>query len=193
MPLIEIDDVELAALRNNKKVLDTLGGNAKTRQRLLGLIKEVAPGTAIPEIDAAAPVLEVVKGLNDRFDEFDKRMKERDADDIKTKSQREIDDSITRGRTMLRQRGYTEDGVEQVEKLMQQRGLIDYEAAAALFEKNEPKDEAVMPTDYARGWDFASPADNDEDHKLLLKDPAAFARKETNKFLRELKTANGRR
>lgn len=192
MSLVELDESEVLALRNSKAVLDRLGSNSKTRQRLLSLVKEISPDTAIPEIDAARPVLDVVSKVSERLDAMAKKMDERDADESKTKSAREIESMVEKGRAKLRTAGYQDDGIEAIEKLMQDRGLIDYDAAAALFEKQQPKDNMVQPSDYSKSWDFGTPADGDDTSKNWLKDPVAQSRTEVSKFMREMRAAGGR-
>lgn len=185
MALIEVDSdeysrlvAELQTARPSKALLDRLGNNAKTRRQVLQLYKEVDPNASIPEIDAASPVLEEVNKTRAEMAVLQKKLDDRDAAEARATREREVQNSITLGQDRLRTAGWTDEGITNVEKLMQDRGLTDYEAAAALFERSQPKDEPVMPSDFGRNWDlFAAPSDN-EDIKAAVSLPRGAAQEQ---------------
>lgn len=170
MALIEVDGDEYARLVNelqtarpSKALLDKLGSNAGTRRKVLELYKQVDPNVVIPEIDAASPILDEVKQTRDAMAAMQKKLDDRDAAEARALRERAVQDSITAGHDKLRSAGWTDEGITNVEKLMQERSLTDYEAAAALYERAQPKDEPILPSDFGRSWDlFAPPADNDD-------------------------------
>jgi len=176
MPMIEDTEFEqiTAKLRNYDELAKGAGllnklGQGKNRRKLLELVKEEFPQASIPEIDAAAPVLDEVKQTREEMAALKKQLEEEKKAQAEAKREQELSGYVEKNRKMLRDQGWLPEGIEKVEKLMTERGLTDYEAAAALVERMEPKDEPVLPN-YDRSWNFTMP-DRDadaEDHKLLV-------------------------
>lgn len=200
---LQIDESEYEALVNRAKLAESAVpsqnllnklGAGKNRQRLLELIKEEYPQASIPELDAAKPVLSEVEKLRAEMKaERDARQKEKDEAAAREAESRSKD-FVEKNRKKLRNDGWLPEGIEKVEKLMTDRGLTDYEAAAALVEKSEPKSDPVIPN-YDRSWNFTQPdsPDQADDHKLLVsgvKGAKAWQDKQVAKFLKE--KASGR-
>ena len=100
--------------------------------------------------------------------------------------QKEVDHLIESERRKLRKAGWDDDGIAQVEKTMQDRGVVDYEMAAAYVERNMRKPEVADDTfSMSDSWNIGTAADEDESHKGWLKDPIAQSRKEISKFFTE--------
>lgn len=196
MPLIEdADYAELSRRAQSAEahvkssvLLDKIG-NGPNRRKLLELIKEAYPESNIPELDAAKPVIDDMGKLREELAALRKQGEDDKAERAKQERERSTTDYIERNRKVLRDQGFQKEGIEAVEKLMQERGLTDYEAAAALFERSQPKDEPVLPN-YDRGWNFTTPdrEDEAESHKLLVSSPRG-ARKwqdqQVRKFFQE--------
>src|SRR5258708_13762610 len=158
MALIEDNELELLRQRAaqadgalpSKQLLDALGKNPKTRTQMLQVMKELNPNLVIPEIDSTKPVLDALAKQNEEIAALRKHIADKDAEDTKKRSASAVDEEISRGRKRLRDSGWTKDGIDGVEKLMQERGLADYDAAAALFEKEHKQDEPIVPTNFGR-------------------------------------------
>jgi len=180
----EIDDIELKQLREYKEAVVAITKDPSRRMKLLEMWKEADPAKSIPEIDAAQPIR---KELSDVRDKTTKELEELRALVEKQRLQQEYKELLTSERAKLRSAGWTSEGIEQVEKLMQERGIGDYEVAAAYIEKSQQAKAAEpSPIEYTgRQWDFTSPDEGDAAHELLMKDPNKFARKEVNKFFAE--------
>jgi hypothetical protein len=204
MALIEVEDGEYRRLKAerdsfapSKALLDKLGSNPKTRGRVLELMKEANPDLVIPEIDAAKPFLDKLNSTQKELDDLKKQL----ADDAKASDERkrnaEVDGRIESGRALLRKLGYNDDGIKGVEKVMQERGLADYEAAEAFFERENKSDNAApfVPGDYGRGSALFSPPEGNPWIAALRPRPAAGAQKaindvtnsEINKFYAEIR------
>lgn len=169
MAIIEVDEAEfkrvqaeLASTKPSKAALDKLGANPKTRAKLLQLMKEDNPALVIPELDAAQPVMEKVSALEKQLNEERETRAKEKADAEKEARESSVKQTINEARSDMRKRGWTDDGIAGVEKLMQDEGIANYRAAEALFEKNQPKDEPILPSNYSRSWDFMH-ADESED------------------------------
>jgi hypothetical protein len=209
MPLVEVDQEQLQALQKaaeeaktavpSKALLDKIGGNPKTRAQFLKLWKEVQPDVVIPEIDAATPHLEALEGIRKEFHEFKKSLEDEKEETSKKRTLEEIDNQIKRGRKKLKDQGWLDEGIASVEKLMQDRGISDYDAAAALWEKENPKEEPIIPSNFGESqWNLLS--DNQEDEGIkaavaLPKGPAQdralkrWQNKELQSFFNEIRGA----
>lgn len=181
-------------LEGKAKVLDALGANPKTRRRTLEMLKEINPALSIPEIDAAAPVLDEVKKANDRVAALEKQIQDDKETRAKEDRERSTTGKIEEGRAALRKKGYTDEGIAAVEKLMQDEGIIHYEAAASLLASRTPPEEAVTPTHYGRDMpmvDDQSPNELREAMKLprgqALKAVDRWSQNEIRKGLAELR------
>jgi hypothetical protein len=175
MPLIEVDQDQFAALQKaaeeaktalpSKTLLDKIGGNPKTRAQFLKLWKEVQPEVVIPEIDAATPHLEALETIKKEFQDFKKSLEDEKEEVKKKRTLEEIDAQIAKGRRKLKDTGWMDEGIASVEKLMQDRGISDYDAAAALWEKENPKEEPITPSNFGEPqWNLL--ADNQEDEGI---------------------------
>lgn len=209
MALVEIDQDQLVRLQAlakeaetagpSKKLLDKIGSNPKTRMNLLKLWKEVEPETTIPEIDAATPHLEALEGVKKELADFRKALEDEKTEAKKKQTLEEIDNQIAKGRKRLKDQGFTQEGVEAVEKLMQDRSISDYDAAAALWEKENPKEEPITPTNYGEAqWNLLSDNQEDEGIKAAVQLPRGPAQnralerwknKEIQSFFNEVRGA----
>jgi hypothetical protein len=127
-----------------KKLLDDMGNNPKTRELALRIIKEVRPNMPLPELDAQTKAAALIDAkLKPVLDKLEAKEKKEEEEKL-GKSAKSVDDLIDRGRKWLKEEGYSKEGIESVESLMQSEGLTNYEAAASLWERRNPKDESVV-------------------------------------------------
>ena len=145
----------------SKKLLDALGNNPKTRAKALELIKEVLPNFSIPEVDvpkhATALIDQKMKAVTEKLEALEKK----EQDEKTKKSAQSIDELIASGRKQLKKEGYSDEGIDKIEKLMQDRGLTDYEAAASLFDRQNPPDEPVT-SNIINAKDWGGLVENEE-------------------------------
>lgn len=175
MALTEIDEQQLATLKAGYALLDSMMKNPKTKSDAEKLIKQVKP-EMVTTADILAPVDEKVEGLRKDFQEFAKKQIER-----------EQDNELKAGFDALRKRGYQDEGLEAIQKLMIERKIADIEAAAALFDRmNPPKPQAASGF-AGTEWGFGRQTE-DPDLKLLFGDPDAWADKEIGKVLAEARS-----
>ena len=113
-----------------------ISGNAKTRKGFLGLVKEVAPETPIPEIDEVKAVDERIAAEREAREKFEKEQRDRwFADDLAKKK------SDARAKY-----GLDEAGMAKMEEMMKKGELpADYGWAAALYKQQT---EQAAPTNY---------------------------------------------
>ena len=181
MPTAEIDEVELA--------------NPKAKRKVLEAYREHDPNARIPELDAeaaaAAPVNELTKTVADLRKEI--------ADD---KAEREkkirldaLNGTVEGGMAKLRREGWQDEGLAEVRKIMDEKGILDPEIAAAYYEKQHPPQTPATPSGVG-GWNFVENVqDGEADLKKLLDSKGnneALADKMAREALTEVRGASRR-
>ena len=176
----EIDDNELTQLRGAKRLLDTLQ-TGKTKREFDKLVKvhhpEYAPTVQREEIDEIEK--NAVAAAKKIWD--DERAAER-----KEKAEKAFQDQINALRLSKdNPDGYTDEGVQEIIKIMKERTIPDVEAARLVFEKQNPA-KPEPPAGFAgTSWNFGAPKNADENLKLLYSDPDAWADQEAIKVVNE--------
>ena len=171
MALVEIDDGELANYKQVTGVMQQMLNNPKTRRKILEAQKELNPNTVIPELDAAAPVMDELKSFREAL-AADKAEREAEkAEREKEKRMNALQGQWDKGRSMLRANGYTDEGLSEVEKFMEEKGLVDHEIAAAAFEKLHPPTEPVRAVGGNRFDIFDAGSRTNEHTKALFENP----------------------
>lgn len=155
----EIDESQLANYRTLQEFVQRGLAHPEGRKLLKQAEKLLYPDRAVPEVDAAA---EVRAEVDAKLKTLDEKMAALDAAEAKRKEE-EGKATLARqwqgGRDLLRAGGYTDEGVTAVEKLMEERGIFDHEAAAALHEKMHPPPEPTT-VGGSTAWNFfEKPAD----------------------------------
>lgn len=145
MPNVEIDEAQLGTLQNTAKIVQAMLTNPKHRKNVLLAYKDVVPNATVPELDAAKPIEEKVTSIEKTVTDFIKEMKDSrekektDADLARIKEQRDL------AHKMLRERGYTDDGIKLVDEFRDRKGLVDYDDAIRLYEMDHPPQTVVEP------------------------------------------------
>jgi hypothetical protein len=173
---VEIDENQLAGLRGLKGFVEKAMAHPEHRRTLLKVQKELYPDIAVPELDAANPVLDEVTKLREAF-EADKKAREEEAakrNDESAKS--EWEKKWAEGRSFLKTKHkYNDEGIEAVEKLMIDRNIPDHEAGLALFEKMNPPPPPALTGSSRFGWfDDANNEKRPDVQRLFNKDYDGF-------------------
>lgn len=172
MPMVEIDESELAALQGAYKTLN--GMYTKNRLETEKLAKATFGDKIRTSEDDAAPILEPYKNRIEAMEKWKTDLE-------KSQKNWQENEQIT----TLRNQGYTEEGVEAIKKLMKDRNLPDPEVAAALFDKLNPPQPSIPNGLQSNNWNFG--ATNDDDLKELFKDEEAWADREAIKTFQEIR------
>jgi len=169
MPLVEIDEVELQRSRKAREFIEKIWNNPRAKRKLLEAQKEVQPDDPmVKELDSEDPVQQQISALSKKLEESEKAR-------VEAEEKRDRDEKIGRlksvkdsGISELRRAGWTDKGIEGVEKLMEEKGILDPIDAAAIWEKHNPPATPVTPSSYG-GWNFTELADDSsEDLKKLI-------------------------
>ncbi len=173
MALVEVDENDWNASKQVVQSMQNLLNSPKTRRDLLRLQKQLNPHLVIPEIDSAEPVLNEVTAVSKRLEEMQKRLDDADEARKTAESRGELMKRWNTGRSNLRNSGYTDEGLDQVEKFMEEHGLADHKIAAAAFEKLHPAPEPVRSS-RTGAFDLFGPQSDDKSSeymKALMSDP----------------------
>ncbi len=198
MATVEIDELEFQQNKTLRDTITKMMANPKSKRKLLEAEKILNPDKKIPEIDDPNPTEEALKAQNKAFEDYKKEQAEKEA-------KREQDDKIRslkvqkdEGIAKLKRDGWLKESIEEVEKIMDEKGILDPEIAAAYYEKNHPPQDPVMPGG-SGSWGFleTAVADQDEFTKRLLEtkgdDMGQLAMREANKTLAEMRQQRARR
>lgn len=172
---VELDDAVARNLAAAAELVTELNKNSATRGDFLRLVKKAKPNVSIPEIDAAAPIEARIGELTKTIDELKTGL-----------LQKEQDQSLGAARRVLTEtRGYTEDGIKELEKFMLETNTADHLVAADALEKRKPAAKPMRPQFEVRGF-----FDTDEqDDKAWVENPERALDKELNKAFEAI--ANG--
>lgn len=192
----EIEETALLNMAGVNRAVDLMMANKEARALLLKARKISDPSAVIPEIDAAEPV-------NAQVDEIKKMMAEekaaREADKAE-RAQAEKLAEFARGwekqRSKLRADGWRDEGIENIEKLAQERGIPDLEVAAAYFEKLHPPAEPVQPNGSGSWGFFGDQPEDDTFIKAMLAsrgDDEAALDREIAATLKDFRSQTGAR
>lgn len=138
MPKVEIDENTFVAQTAMVKIFDDLQKNPATREKFFRVVKEVRPDLSIPEIDAADPINAKIAELDARYAKFERVQAEQAELAAQRAQESEFITAWNKQKQILLSQGYYPDAVAQIEAFAQQQQIPNLEAAAALFEKQNP-------------------------------------------------------
>ena len=197
MAAVEVDEVELLRLRKQDQTVQHIWGNPKARRKIQEAVKEADPNMRIPELEieeaAKAPVMALEKTVAD----LQKQIADDKAEREKNDKLNALNHSVETGFGKLRKSGWTDDGLVEVKKLMEERGIIDPEIAAAYYEKQHPPQVPATPSGVG-AWNFGEVADDTDAYSKALMESKNAAEndslvmREAGKALQEIRGA-GRR
>ncbi len=148
-----------------------LSENPETRKDFLRQVKKVKPEMPIPELEIEDYTRHAVERANDRVAQLEARLREKDAMD-----------ELNKRRSKLKSKGLidNDDDIQEVEKVMLEKGITNHEAAAEYWRWMQ-QSAAPTPTGYNPS------AINKFDLSKYWKNPVAGARDEAAKALNELR------
>jgi hypothetical protein len=196
MPKIEVDEEEYQRTQRVMASLRKIADNPATRLKLQALHKEVEPTAPTPELDQAKILQEPLTKLQKDFDDYKAKQETEQAEREKKEKLAALTGNWEAGRNALKRAGYTEEGIKNLEKFMEERGLIDHELAAAAHEKMFPLPPPATPSGVG-AWNFLEvPDDSDADIKRLIEtrgQSEALADRMAHKALNEVRAGQPRR
>lgn len=188
MAKVEVDESVFQQLQKGMALLEKLNGSPKARKHLERAVKEEFPTVETEEERAAS----LVKPYADKIEELEKKIGERFAteDEAKKKAAQEAADADLYGRFLrLKDNGYTDEGLEKIAGLMKDRHIADPEAAAALYDRLNPKPVQTQPSAWEpQSWNFHGEDPSGKVNvKELFSDPDNWADKEAARVINEMR------
>ena len=181
MATVELDEVELQRLRNQDRTVGVLLSNAR-----------------IPELEMEAAAKAPVEALEKTVKELQDQIAADKAEREKQLKLDSLNGSMERGFAKLRRDGWLDDGIENVRKLMDEKGILDPEDAAAIYLAKHPPQAPATPSGTG-SWNFMEPPADDGDSytKALMASKSAadneqLAMTEARKALNEFRGAQRR-
>ena len=170
-------DLETAAKLGN--LFHGLAHNPKTRRAVAKVVREVLPDS--PEARSFSDV-----EIEDKFETFKQEQEDKEI-------QRQQKSALARMNAQRSQlltgghdgsgRKYSEDDVSKIEKLMEKKGIVDYEDGAILYAStlppDDPKPARDMPGAHGATWEFPEWA-------KFGPDPVKASRDTANQVITEL-------
>ena len=138
MAVQEIDEVELMRLRKQDATVHALMANPKSKRKIFEAYKEHDPNARIPELEMEAAARQPVEALEKTVSDVQKQIADDKAEREKSAKLASLSGNIEQGKVKLRREGWTDEGIAAVEKVMDERGILDVEIAAAFYEKQNP-------------------------------------------------------
>ena len=169
---IEIDEVELQRSNEARKFVEAIWNNPKARRKLLEAQKEVKPD------DPLVKELEKPDPLEERFAELTKANSDLRAQIEKDKAEREQSEKLealkrtwdSEVSSLVREHGYTPEGIKALEKIRDERGIMSANDCSAIWERANPPQNPISPTSAGSGWNFMEPQEGDADDLKKLID-----------------------
>lgn len=168
MAAVEIDEVELLRLRKQDSTVHALLANPKSKRKIFEAYKEHDPNARIPELEIEEAARAPVTALETKVAELQKKIEDDAAERAKNAKLHSLSSTIDEGKAKLRRAGWTDEGLEALDKVMEEKGTTDIEMAAAYYEKLHPPQSPVAPRGHG-GWNFMQEVqDGEADLKRLL-------------------------
>ena len=167
----QISDEEYAFLQQKRQTaefVESIYNDPALNQEAKALIKKKYPKLSIPDYD-------IEQKVTARLDEEKKAREDQEA---AAKQQRETAAWKERRAETQKSFGFTDDAMKQLEDLMIERNIGDYEAGAMLLASKQPP--TSEPTHDTFRWNH----DRQEGFKEIAADPEGWARNELLKAVR---------
>jgi hypothetical protein len=122
-------------------------------------------------LDAAEPLRNELNDVRGSVDELKQMLADQKAEREQEARMAKLNKTWESGRGKLRTGGYTDEGLAEVEKFMEQHGVADHEVAAAAFERMHPPAEPVKAVGGNRFDLFEPDTRSGEDMQKLFSNP----------------------
>lgn len=168
MPTYEIDETEFLANKQLRKTIEGLMANPKAAKLVETALKEIDPNAKTPRLDAERPLQEAVETVTKKFDEWEKKQADKEAEAEKKRQIEQLESKWEAGRSKLRAANYTDEGIKAVEDLMSKHNIIDHEIALSHFERLHPPQSPVTPSNQGFLGVFDAPKESEDTFKKLF-------------------------
>ena len=168
MATIEIEEAEFKNLNRIRDTIAQIGAVPEGKRLLQKAHKLVDPKALTPELDEDENTAKVTTEFEKKFNDLQAKIEADKAEREKNESLAALNAKFEAGRKALRDQRYTKEGIEAVEKFMDERGIPDHAIAAAYLEKQNPPQEIMSPRAFGSFNFIEPPKDDDAFLKALL-------------------------
>jgi hypothetical protein len=166
--MVEIDEVELLQSQKLRDTVAKIMAHPEAALKVEEAYKMVDPKAVTPRLDQAKVAKEPVEAVQKQLDDLKASIAKEQSERADAAKRSELLASVQSGLARLRANGWTDDGIKGVEKIMEEKGILDADIAAAYFEKMHPPQSPVTPGGNS-AWNFMDQApDGDADLKKLV-------------------------
>lgn len=167
--MVEIDEAEFLNNQTLRQTVAKILANPQAAKLVEQAHKLVDPNAKTPRLDQEAIVTAPVTELKKTVEELNKKIE----DDKTAREQADklagLKAKVDAGYAQLRKDGWTDEGIEGVKKLSEEKGILDPLDAAAIFLRDHPPQAPATPSGGTGAWNFVdSVGDNEADLKKLL-------------------------
>ena len=168
MATVELDEVEFRRLQQLNNFSHAMLQHPDAAKLVEKAAKLVNPNIKTPRLDQEAAITAPVQDVRSELAALRKEISDRDAAVQQNQTLNALALKRDDGLRALRRAGWTDDGVKAVETLMEEKGILDPEIAAAYVEKQMPQQSVASPG--TGGWNFMESIadDSDADLKKLI-------------------------
>lgn len=172
--MASLEDLSLDARDELALLARQLAENPATRKEFLRLTKKAKPDIPIPELEIEDSMYQHAQASNARVEQLEAKLREKEALD-----------ELSRRRNALLKKGKVSDEseIEQIEKIMLEKGITDHETAAD-YHKWMREQAAPTPTSFTRNVMDTTARST---LSSFWKNPQVAARDEASKALMELR------
>jgi hypothetical protein len=160
MPKIEVDENELLEARALKGVIAKITADPKRALELERLHKEADPDVRTPRADMLKPAVEAVTVVSEEVKALKKQLDDERTEREKERTTASLTSKYDSVIAAARKDGYTDKGIEELKKIMEEKSLMDFEAADAIFQRRNPAPPPSMPG-VTGSWNFMDGAQAD--------------------------------
>lgn len=168
MPNVEIDEAEFLRLTKLNNFVHAGLQNPEAARLIEKAAKMIDPNIKTPRLDQDAAIQTPMQKMQEDMAALRKSMDDRDAAATQNQTLNALASQREDGLRELRRTGWTADGIAAVEKLMDEKGILDVAIAAAYHEKQHPPTNVSMPGSTG-GWNFMEAVTADESDADLKK------------------------
>ncbi|MDE2103313.1 MAG: hypothetical protein KGL39_39095 [Patescibacteria group bacterium] len=190
MAKVEVDEDALKQLSSTAALLAKLNADPKSRKHLEASIKIHHPEVETEEDvrdRLAAPYAEQIKALEAKLAETTKLFTE----DRDSRQARQAEIDTDAAFADLRAKGYTDEGIGEIKKIMVDRKCADPIVAASYFDYTHPPAAHESASWEPQTWELptAGGGMTDDSMKLLLNNEDAWADREIGAALKDVRRA----
>lgn len=170
MAKIEVDEEAWNTNEGIRRTVAAIAADPKRRAQLEALHKQVDPNIKTPTLDSEKAVSEPVDEIRKELEALKKSQADEKATAAQEARQARLEANFEAGRRWCQEQKFTAAGIEAIEKLMTEKGILDHKDAATIWERDNPPPAPAMPGG-SGSWNFLDlPTDEagDVDIKNLI-------------------------